>query len=86
MWGHAFGSYGSLSSSYERLTELNIIKVGTYAERLSVVYDLLIKAPGDKKYHSTSVKSEILIPVSQDVKTRVVEIGEGDNLGDLYKG
>lgn len=73
LWGCAFGDFGTLSSTYKRLTELNIIKVGTYAERLSVVYDLAIKSPGDKKYHSTSVKSEILIPVSQDVKTRTVE-------------
>ena len=73
LWGCAFGDFGTLSSTYKRLTELNIIKVGTYAERLSVVYDLAIKAPGDKKYHSTSVKSEILIPISQNVKTRTVE-------------
>lgn len=73
LWGCAFGDFGTLSSTYKRLTELNIIKVGTYAERLSVVYDLAIKSPGDKKYHSTSVKSEILIPVSQNVKTRTVE-------------
>lgn len=73
LWGYACGDFGTVSSTYKRLTELNIIKVGTYAERLSVVYDLVIKAPGDKKYHSTSVKSEILIPISQNVKTRTVE-------------
>ena len=39
IWGRAFGDYGSISSSYERLTEENIINVGTYAEQLSVVYD-----------------------------------------------
>lgn len=73
LWGYAFGNCGTISSTYQRLTELNIIKVGTYAERLSVVYDLAIKGPDDKKYHSTSVKSEILIPVSRNVKTRTVK-------------
>ena len=49
-----------------------------YAERLSVVYDLAIKHPGDKKYHSVSVKSELLIPVSQNVRKRTVERGAFD--------
>lgn len=74
LWGHAFGAYGSVSNTYERMTESNIINVGTYAERLSVVYDLAIKAPGDEKYHSTSVKSEILIPICKEVKTREVSV------------
>lgn len=73
LWGYACGDFGFIDSSYERLTESHIIKVGTYAERLSVVYDLAIKRPGDKKYHSVSVKSELLIPVSQNVRKKTVE-------------
>ncbi len=74
LWGSAFGNYGSLSSEYKRLTESNIINVGTYAERLSIVYDLAIKSPTDEKYHSVSVKSELLIPISRDVKTKTVNV------------
>lgn len=59
-----------IDSDYERLTEHNIINSGTYAERLSVVYDLAIKAPGDTKYHSVSVSDNILIPVSTDLSER----------------
>lgn len=64
IWGHAFGSYGHVSSSYQRLTEYNILKVGTYAEQLTVVYDISIKKPGSNKLYTKSVISKILIPVS----------------------
>ena len=66
IWGRAFGDYGSISSSYERLTEENIINVGTYAEQLSVVYDISIKTPDSDKLYTKSVSDRILIPVSQD--------------------
>lgn len=69
LWGYAFGDYGSMSSSYKRLTELNIIKAGTYAERLSIVYDVSIKKPGSDKYYTKSVKSMLAIPISTNVKT-----------------
>lgn len=72
IWGRAFGDYGSISSSYERLTEENIIRVGTYAEQLSVVYDISIKKPGSDKLYTKSVSDKILIPVSQDAGTQTV--------------
>ena len=67
LWGSAFGNYGSMRSSYERLTESNIIQTGTYAEKLNVIYDLSIKKPGSDKYYTKSVKNTIAIPVSQNV-------------------
>lgn len=65
MWGLCFGTYGTVSSSYERLTENNIIKVGTYAEKLSIVYDLSIKTPDSDKMYTKSVLSEVLIPLQK---------------------
>lgn len=56
-----------MSSSYERLTESNIIQTGTYAEKLNVIYDLSIKKPGSDKYYTKSVKNTIAIPISQNV-------------------
>lgn len=64
LWGYAINGIGFSSSNYTRVTEANILYYGTYAERLIVIYDLAIKAPGEEKYHSVSVKSEILIPVA----------------------
>lgn len=55
-----------LLSLYKQLTEENIIKVGTYAEQLSVVYDISIKTPDSDKLYTKSVSDRILIPVSQD--------------------
>lgn len=75
-WGRAFENYGSmsslLSSLYKQLTEENIIKVGTYAEQLSVVYDILIKTPDSDKLYTKSVSDRILIPVSQDPEKETV--------------
>lgn len=74
LWGYAFGNYGNINTSYKRLTEKNILAVGTYAERLTIVYDLAIKATGDEKYHGTSIKSTVLIPISKDIHTKTVDI------------
>ena len=69
LWGYAFGSYGSMSSSYSRLTELNIRKVGTYAEKLMVVYDIVITTPECQEGYVKSVYSEVLIPLTSEIET-----------------
>ena len=66
LWGYAFGDFGVVDSSYERLTEKNILRLGTYAEKLAVVYDISIKKPGNDKLYTKSVSSEILIPLSEN--------------------
>ncbi|MBO5353027.1 MAG: hypothetical protein J6A77_06975 [Lachnospiraceae bacterium] len=63
MWGYACGNHGSVSSSYNRLTELNLRKVGTYAEKLCVVYDIVISTPECEEGYVKSVYSEVLIPL-----------------------
>ena len=69
LWGYAFGDIGSVSSSYQRLTEKNIREVGTYAEKLSVVYDIVISKPECKEGYVKSVESEILIPLTSEIQT-----------------
>ncbi|WP_434291966.1 hypothetical protein [Clostridium botulinum] len=61
-WNFYCGDYGNGHLSSERLTEKNLIKNGTYANKLTVVYDLLIKNKGEQKYHTKSIVDEILIP------------------------
>lgn len=75
---NVFGNYGSISSSYEKLTENNLIDLDTYAERLSVVYDISIKKPGSDKMITKSVSSEVLIPVSQKKNKTIDEIDTDD--------
>ena len=65
LWGSSFGDYGSMSSDYKKLTEKNILKVGTYAEKLTVVYDLSIKTPNNERAYTKSVISNILIPLPE---------------------
>lgn len=72
LWGLAFGDYGIMNSSYRRLTERNLLNVGVFAEKLSVVYDISIKKPDSDKFYTKSVLSEILIPVSKNIQTATV--------------
>lgn len=82
LWGCACGNYGYVSSSYQKLSENNLIEVGTYAEKIQIVYDLSIKAPEETQYHTVSVLSEILIPISTDtsVNTKSYNFWSGEEV------
>ena len=77
IWGHTFGQYGYTNSSYEKLTEKNIRKNGVYAEKLSVVYDIVITRPDGSEY-VRSVYSEVLIPLVGEIETVKVNIFTGE--------
>lgn len=63
-WMFVCGSYGSGSITQERLTEKNLVQYGNvYANKMQVVYDILIKYEGEDFYHVVSVLDEFLIPV-----------------------
>lgn len=78
LWGSAIDSSGTQFSSYKRLTEGNIINSGTYAEKLTVVYDLSIRMPGSENVYTKSVISEMLIPISQKVKKVKKDVFTGE--------
>lgn len=64
-WTFVCGSYGYGSISQERLTEKNLTTYGkVYANKMQVVYDILIKYPKEDFYHVVSVLDEFLIPIS----------------------
>lgn len=64
-WIFVCGSYGYGSISQERLTEKNLTTYGkVYANKMQVVYDILIKYPKEDFYHVVSVLDEFLIPIS----------------------
>lgn len=81
LWGCCVNGYGSEYTSYDRLTESNLIKTGTYAEKLSVVYDISIKTSDSDKYYVKSVKSTIAIPVSQNITTVQKDLLTGKVVG-----
>lgn len=63
-WTFVCGSYGSGSISQQRLTEENLIKSGkVYANKMQVVYDVLIKYKDEEFYHVESILDEFLIPI-----------------------
>lgn len=68
-WTFVCGSYGSGSITQERLTEKNLVLYGkVYANKMQVVYDVLVKYAGEDFYHVVSVLDEFLIPVEYEVE------------------
>lgn len=60
--GYSNSYYGRISE--RRITEDDLRKHDTYAEKVVVVFDLNIKNPGDERYHTVSVSSKFLVPLS----------------------
>lgn len=66
-WTFVNGSYGSGSISQKRLTEKNLVEYGNvYANKMQVVYDVLVKYPNEDFYHVVSILDEFLIPVKYE--------------------
>ena len=69
-WMFICGDYGSGSIHQERLTEQNLVQYGNvYANKMQVVYDILVKYTDEDFYHVVSVLDEFLIPVKYEVDT-----------------
>ena len=63
-WMFACDSYGAGDISQKRLTEENLVSSGkVYANKMQVVYDVLVKYADEDFYHVVSVLDEFLIPV-----------------------
>lgn len=68
-WTFACGSYGSGYITQDRLTEGNLVQYGNvYANKMQVVYDVLIKYADEDFYHVVSVLDEFLIPVKYEAE------------------
>ena len=66
-WSFVCGSYGTGSISEERLTEKNLVESGNvYANKMQVIYDILIKYADENYYHVVSILDEFLIPVEYE--------------------
>ena len=64
-WGFVCGDYGATSIDQERLSEKNLVLYGdVYANKMQVIYDVLVKYAGEEFYHVVSVMDEFLIPVT----------------------
>lgn len=68
-WMFVCGSYGSGSITQDRLTEKNLVQYGkVYANKMQVVYDILVKYVDEDFYHVVSVLDEFLIPVKYEAE------------------
>lgn len=68
-WMFVCGSYGTGSITQERLTEKNLVQYGNvYANKMQVVYDVLVKYADEDFYHVVSVLDEFLIPVTYEAE------------------
>ena len=78
-WTFVCGSYGSGSIGQMRLSEKNLVQYGkVYANKMQVVYDILIKYPGEEFYHVVSLSDEFLIPVTYEEPTEIKIEAESD--------
>jgi hypothetical protein len=67
-WGFVAGDVGVASLANERLTERTLVENGqAYASKISIVYDLLIRNPGEEYFHTRSIVDEFLIPVARGI-------------------
>ena len=69
-WGFYVGDYGESELDSKRLTEGNLTSAGAYGSQLSVVYNFLVKNPGENKYHIESVVDELIIPTATYIKNQ----------------
>lgn len=68
-WMFVCGAYGAGSINQERLTEKNLVQDGNvYANKMQVVYDVLVKYANEDFYHVVSVLDEFLIPVEYEAE------------------
>ena len=69
---HGYNGYLNGDVSSKRFTEQKYLELGVYANKIQVVYDLLVKGPNDKDFSNVSVCSDFLVPVT-NLETEVEE-------------
>lgn len=81
--GTYFGmqGYSSGSITEKRYTESDYRELGVYANKISVVYDLLIKGPDDTDYKNISVDTDFIVYTS-DFE---IEYGKSKNIDETKK-
>ena len=63
------GYYSSGTVTQRRYTEKDYLSLGVYANKVQIVYDLLIKGPNDKDFYNVSVATDFLVPITNAQNT-----------------
>lgn len=61
---YGFNGYSSGSVSERRYSENDYLELGVYANKIQIVYDLLVKGPNDKDFTNISVSTDFLVPIT----------------------
>lgn len=67
--GSYYGLYGYTNGSVNqrRFTESDYLESGVYANKIQIVYDLLVKGPNDKTPRNISVCTDFIVPVNSKI-------------------
>lgn len=61
---YGYNGYSSGEIEEKRYTEKDYLDLGVYANKVQIVYDLLIKGPNDKDFYNVSVPTDFIVPVT----------------------
>lgn len=62
---YGYSGYSSGSIEEKRYTESDYAEMGVYANKIQIVYDLLVKGPNDKDFSNISVSTDFIVPITQ---------------------
>lgn len=61
---YGYNGYNNGEVLQKRYTESDYIELGVYANKIQIVYDLLVKGKNDKSFYNVSVSTDFLVPIS----------------------
>jgi len=62
---YGYNGYSSGEIEEKRYTESDYIEMGVYANKIQIVYDLLVKGPNDKDFSNISVATDFIVPITE---------------------
>lgn len=75
---YGYNEYEAGTVKQKRFTEQKYLDLGVYANKIQIVYDLLVKGPNDKDFSNVSVCTDFIVPVTAAQKQETNEIQESN--------
>lgn len=61
---YGYSGYSSGTITQKRYTEADYQTLGVYANKIQIVYDLLVKGSKDLEFRNISVSTDFIVPIS----------------------
>lgn len=61
---YGYSGYSNGSVTEKRFTEGDYLELGVYANKIQIVYDLLVKGPNDNDFSNISVSTDFLVSIT----------------------